>query len=351
MRLPSDGDEVVDMLRYAIDNGVNYLDIGYPYDADRHESLTRVLGRALRDGYREKVKVAAVLPSLLIDSPTDIERYLDERLEWLQTDAIDFFMLGGLDRYAWPRLRDMGVLKTAEAAMDGGLIRNIGFAFHDYYQTLREVIDDYDNWALCQFQYSYMDIDHHPGVGGIRYAASKGLGVVVTEPLRGGRLAKEPPQSVTTVWAEAPQNRSLADWALRWIWNHPEIACVVSDMSNIEQVEENIALAGAVEPESLTVTEEVLIGRVRDAYRKLKPVPCTACRGCMPCPLGIDVPRIFELYNDAVMYGDVETARTLYRIERHDIDICNDCGSCAAACGFKIPIPEHLKKARKLLLD
>ena len=351
MRLPSDGDEVVEMLRYAVDNGVNYLDLGYPWDKDRHESLTRLLGRALRDGYREKVKIAAVLPSMLIDSPADIERYLNERLGWLQTDSIDFFMLGGLDRYTWPRLREMGVLKSAESAVKAGHVYYIGFAFHDYYQTLREVIDDYDNWAFCQFQYSYMDIDHHPGVGGIRYAASKGLAVVVTEPLKGGRLTNGPPESVTAVWADATQDRPLYDWALRWVWNHPEIAAVVCDMSNTEQVEEDIVLAGAVEPESLTVSEEVLIGRVRDAYRKLRPVPCTACRGCMPCPLDIDVPRIFELYNDAVMYGDVETARMLYRIERHDIDICDDCGSCAAACGFKIPIPDHLKKARRLLVD
>jgi predicted aldo/keto reductase-like oxidoreductase len=349
MRLPSHDEEVVGMLRYAIDNGVNYLDIGYPYDAAWHERLTRLLGRALQDGYREKVKIAANLPASLIDSPADIERYLDSRLDWLQTGSMDFFLFGGLDRQTWPRLQEMDVLSRAEAAMAGGRIGKVGFAFHDYFQTLREVLDAYDNWAVGQFQYSYMDIDHHPGVGGIRYAASKGLAVVVTEPLRGGRLTKEPPESVAAIWAEASQNRSLADWALRWVWNHPEVATVVSDMSSLEQVAENIALADAVEPDSLSVSEEVLIGRVRDAYRRLRPVPCTACRGCMPCPLGIDVPRIFELYNDAVMYGDVETARSLYRIERHDIASCNECGVCTAACGLKIPIPDHLRKARRLL--
>ncbi|MCK4862727.1 MAG: aldo/keto reductase [Dehalococcoidales bacterium] len=357
MRLPSlagdpagiDEDEVVRMLRYAIDHGVNYLDLGYPCDMEWHERLARLLGRALKDGYRQKVKIAANLPSFLIDSPADFDRYLDDRLKWLQTGCIDFFLFGGLDRETWPRLQEIDVLSRAEAAMADGRIDKVGFGFHDYFQTLREILDAYDNWALCQLQYSYMDIDHHPGVGGIRYAASEGLAVVVTESLKGGRLTRKPPESVAVIWTDAPKNRPLADWGLRWVWNHPEVATVVSDMSTLEQVAANVALADAVEPDSLTVPEEVVIGRVRDAYRKLRPVPCTACRGCMPCPLGIDVPRIFELYNDAVMYDDVETARSLYRIERHDIDSCNECGACVAACGLKIPITDRLKEACKLL--
>jgi len=359
MRLPSlagdpasiDEAEIFKMLRYAIDSGVNYLDIGYPYDAEGHERLARLLGRALREGYRQKVKIAANLPSFLIDSPADIERYLDSCLKWLQTDRIDFFLFGGLDRYAWPRLQEMDVLSRAEAFMADGRIGNIGFSFHDYFQTLREILEAYDNWALCQFQYSYMDIDHHPGVGGIRYAASKELAVVVTEPLKGGRLAKEPPESVGAIWADDAQNRTPVEWGLRWVWNHPEITTVVVDMSSIEQVTANVALADSVEPDSFTVSDELLIGRVRDAYRKLKIIPCTACRGCMPCPLGIDAPRIFEIYNDAVMYDDVGTARSLYRIERHDIARCNECGSCVKACGFKIPIIDWLKKAHELLAE
>jgi len=358
MRLPRlasdpariDEEEVVEMLRYAVDHGVNYLDLGYPYDMGQYESLTRLLGRALKDGYRDRVKIAANLPSFLIGSPADIERFLNDRLDWLQTDRLDFFLFGGLDRQTWPILQGLDVLSRAEAAMAAGRIGHIGFSFHDYYQTLREILDAYDNWVLCQFQYSYMDIDHHPGAGGIRYAASKGLAVVVTEPLKGGRLTKEPPESVAGIWADASPESTPAEWGLRWVWNHPEIATVVSDMSTMEQVAANVALADSVEPDSLTVSDELLISRVRDAYRKLKHVPCTACRGCMPCPEGIDVPRIFELYNDAVMYGDIETARFLYRNERHNIASCTECGSCVKACGLKIPILDWLKKAHKLLV-
>jgi len=351
MRLPLLEAEAAKMLRYAIDRGVNYLDLGCPYDMGRHERLTRMLGRALQDGYRKKVKIAANLPSFLVNSSADFERYLNDRLEWLQTDRIDFFLFGGLDRETWPGLQGLDVLSRAEAAMADGRIDKIGFSFHDYFQTLREILDAYDNWALCQFQYSYMDIDHHPGVGGIRYAAGKGLAVVVNASLKGGRLTKEPPESVATIWAGASQNRTLAEWGLRWVWNHPEVATVVSDMSTMEQVAANVALAGSAEPDSLTVPEEVLVSRVRDAYRKLRPIPCTACRGCMPCPEGIDVLRIFELYNDAVMYDDIETARSLYRIERHDIDSCNECGACAKACGLRIAIPDWLKKAHQLLAE
>jgi len=359
MRLPSlagdpaniDEAEIFKMLRYAIDSGVNYLDIGYPYDPAKHERLVRLLGRALGEGYRQKVKIAAGLPTYLVDASKGIQPYLDNWLEWLQTDRLDFFLFGGLDRNTWPRLREMGAINLAEKSLAGGRVENIGFAFHDYYQTLREILDAYDNWALCQVQYSYMDIDHHPGVGGIRYAAGKELAVVVTEPLKGGRLVREPPDTVAAVWADAPQNRPPPEWGLRWVWNHPEIAAAVVDMSSLEQVAANVALADTAESDCFTVGEEIFISRVRDAYRKLKAIPCTACRGCMPCPLGIDVPRIFEIYNDAVMYDDIETARSLYRIERHNIDSCDECGSCVRACGFKIPIMDWLKKARKLLAE
>lgn len=357
MRLPRlaghpaavDEDGTVAMLRYAIDHGVNYVDLGYPDDIAWQESRSRLVGRALRAGYRPKVRVAASLPSFFIASPEDFERYLDNQLNWLQTESIDFFLFGGLNRDTWPRLLGLDVLDRAKAAAAGGRIGHIGFSFHDYFQTLREVLDAYGNWSLCQFQYSYMDIDHHPGVGGIRYAAAQGLAVVVSEPLKGGRLTRQPPEAVAGIWAEDSPERTLADWGLRWVWNHPEIATVVVDMSTSEQVVQNVALADSVAQDSLGVPDEVLIGRVRDAYRKLRLVPCTACRGCMPCPQGIDVPRIFEVYNDAMMYGDIETARTLYRLERHNIDSCNECGACEKACGFKIPIADWLKKARKLL--
>jgi predicted aldo/keto reductase-like oxidoreductase len=350
--VPANIDEVesIKMLRYAIDHGVNYLDTGSPQDKIHQEHLSRLLREALQNGYRQKIKIVASLPSSLINSSTDFESYLDELLKWLPMDRIDFFLLGGLNRYTWPKLQGLDVLHLAEHAVADRGIGQIGFSFHDQFQFLREIINAYDNWALCQFQYSYMDVDHHPGVGGLKYAAEKGLAVVVTEPLRGGRLTRQPPEPVARLWADAMPKCTPADWGLRWVWNHPDISTVVCDMSTMEQIAENVALADSVEPESLTVPEELLISRVRDAYRNLRPIPCTACRICMPCPQDIDVPRIFELYNDAVMYGDSGTARSIYRIENHRLDTCNECGACENACGMKLPILDWLKKARQLLL-
>jgi predicted aldo/keto reductase-like oxidoreductase len=308
-----------------------------------------VVSRALENGYRAEVKITAGLPPILINSSADLERYLDKQLEWLRVDSIDFFLLGGLNRDSWPKLKEMEVLRWAERAMADGRIGRLGFSFHDHYQILRGILDDYDGWTLAQFQYSYMDADYQPGVSGLRYAADRGLAVVAAEPLRGGRLTKKPPPSVAEVWAMASQKRTLAEWGLRWVWNHPEIAVAVSDMSTLAQLKENIALADSAQADSLTVAEEVLISRVRDAYRQLKPIPCTTCRGCMPCPQGVDVPRLFELYNDAAMYGDMETARAIYKMEKHDIDSCDQCGLCV--CGRDIPILEWLEKLSKAWAD
>jgi len=357
MRLPLASEDTADineaesvkMFRYAIDHGVNYLDLGCPYGVSQHERLTRMISQALQDGYRQKIRVTANLPSFLINSSLDFDRYLDKQLGWLQTDRIDFYLFGGLNRETWPRLQELEIMRWAEGAMSDNRIDQLGFSFHDDFQVLRNILDAYDNWALCQFQYSYMDVDHQPGVSGLRYAAEKGLAVVIAEPLPGGRLTKEPPEPVARVWESATQERALAEWGLRWVWNHPEVSTVVSDMSTMEQVVENLALADSAEPDSLTVQEEVLISRVREAYRKLSPIPCTSCRACMPCPQGIDVPRIFELYNDAIMYGDIETARSIYRAEKHDIENCTDCSVCVDACGREIDILDWLKKAHQLL--
>lgn len=233
--------------------------------------------------------------------------------------------------------------------MSRGRIGHLGFSFHDHFQVLREILDVYDNWALCQFQYSYMDADRMPGVNGLRRAAEKGLAVVAAEPLLGGRLTREPPESVARLWAGASQKRSLAEWGLHWVWSHPEIATVVCDISSMKHVAENIALADSAEPDSLTISEELLISQVRDAYREMKPVPCTTCYGCMPCPQGIDIPRLFEIYNDAVMYDDFKAARSIYKNEKHRIDNCNECGVCADACGREIAIPDWLKKISDIL--
>ena len=346
-----DEPESIRMIRYAIDHGVNYVDTAYPYHEGRSEPT---VGRALQDGYREKVKVATKLPSWLVDSVTDYDRYLNEQLERLQIDKIDFYLLHGMNKESWPKLRELDVLRWAESAMAGGRIGYLGFSFHDDFEVFKEIVDAYDNWAFCQIQYNYMDVEYQAGTRGLKYAADKGLAVVIMEPLRGGRLSKEPPEQVARLWASAPQKRTPVEWALQWVWNHPEVSVVLSGMTAMEHVMENVAIADRSGPGTFTADGLALIDRVREAYRELSPVPCTSCGYCMPCPNGVEIPRIFELYSDAIMYDDPRTARFLYRgptglKEEQRADQCSECEECVEACPQHIPIPEWLQKAHALL--
>ncbi len=341
--LPANEDTAINMLRCTIDGGVNYIDAGSASLLKRHAKL---LNNALADGYRNKIKIAAAIPSTSINVSADFERQLDDLLKQL---SVDFLVLGGLNRYTWEKVEGFKITHLLDKVISEKKISHVGFFFHDEYQFLREIIRAYDNWTLAQFQYSYMDVDHHPGVTGLSYATDKGLAVVAAKPLRGGRLTKNIPKNVEKIWAEAEPKRSPAEWSLRWVWNHGEVATAVCDMSSLEQVKENLTLVGRVKAGSFSVLEELVISKVRDAYRALKPIPCTACRGCMPCPQDIDAPRIFEIYNDAVMYNDVVKAREIYRREKHELDNCNECKICENRCGMKIPLTEWLKKARELL--
>jgi predicted aldo/keto reductase-like oxidoreductase len=341
--------DAVDMIRRGIDLGINYLDLGYPYDMQRQESIAGAVRQALLDGYRERIKIAVTLPSHLLHSKSDLDRCLDRQIDLLQIDKADFCLLGRLNRDTWPVFQRFDAQDWAEAAMASGRIGSVGFSFHDHFQVLRHVLGAYDQWSLCQFQFSYMDVEHDPGIGGIRYAASRGMAVVVTEPLKSGRLIKEPPVPVGKVWGDDRAGSSLAKWGLRFIWSHPEISVAVHDFRSVRDLMESARIAKSAAPDSLTVQEELLINSVRDAYRKLERMPCASCRPCMPCPEGIDVPRIFEIYNDAFIYEDLKTACRIYRSEQHRADLCNRCGECEKRCVRNLKIIEWLEQAHRLL--
>jgi predicted aldo/keto reductase-like oxidoreductase len=235
MRLPIiDGDtgridepEAIRMIRYAIDHGVNYVDTAYPYHKGNGEIL---VGKALQEGYREKTRLATKLPSWLVNSYEDMTKCLVEQLEKLQTDYVDFYLLHGLTKERWGKLKGLNVLGWLEKAKDEGKIRHIGFSFHDDFSLFKEIIDSYDSWTFCQIQYNYRDIDYQAGTKGLKYAASKGLAVVVMEPLLGGLLASKPHPDVQTIWDEAKLEMSLADLALQWVWNHLEVSVALSGM-------------------------------------------------------------------------------------------------------------------------
>ena len=302
---PADVDEAesIKMIRYSVDNGVNYIDTAYPYHAGKSEV---VVGKALQDGYRQKVKLATKLPSWAIRTAADFDKYLDEQLKRLQTDVIDFYLLHGLNKHYWPNLQKIKVFDLAEKAMADGRIGKLGFSFHDDIGLFKEIVDAYDNWTFCQVQYNYLDTAFQAGSKGVRSAASKGLAVVVMEPLRGGSLAKQPPASVGKIWDEAKPGRSPAEWALLWAWEQSEVAVVLSGMSTFGQVKENLAIADKSGPGALTPSEYKLIARARSAFKKLRPIPCTGCGYCQPCEQGVDIPRIFEFYNNGIMHEEMK---------------------------------------------
>ncbi len=345
-----DEPEATRMIRYAIDHGVNYIDTAYPYHGGQGELF---VGRVLQDGYREKVKLATKLPSWSIKRSEDFDRYFSEQLEHLQTNHIDFYLLHALNKKDWANLRALRVLEWAERVMAAGHIHHLGFSFHDTFEVFKEIIDAYDNWALCQIQYNYMDTNYQAGECGLKHAADKGLAVVIMEPLRGGQLAKNPPEPVMRLWKIATQQRTPAEWGLQWVWNQPEVSLVLSGMSTMQHVAENLASADRSGVGILTEDELALFDRVRDAYRTLTPIPCTTCKYCMPCPNGVNIPRILEIYNDAIMYHDKQIARIAYQwVEKEQrANLCIECRECVDRCPQDIPITEWLKKAHALLCE
>lgn len=363
MRFPTkDGqiDEVesTKMIRYAIDQGVNYVDTAYPYHDGASETF---LSRALRDGYREKVKLATKLPSWLVKTADDFDRYLNEQLERLQTEYVDFYLLHALNRGWWEQQRDLGVREWAEKAMADGRIRHLGFSFHDGPDAFKPIVDGYDNWAMCQIQYNYMDVNNQAGIEGLKYAASKGIAVVIMEPLLGGKLTA-PPQPVQSIWDEASQKRSPAEWALQWIWDQPEVATILSGMSSMEQTRENVELAAKSGAGLLSQDELALYDRVRDTYKKLIAVPCTNCRYCMPCPMNVDIPGNFGNYNDGITYDKPDASRGQYGWWKnaHEMGImpvdvraggCIQCGACEAKCPQSISISKWMPKIHEVLSE
>jgi len=355
MRFPLTGTETTqideaksaEMLAYAIDQGVNYLDTAYPYHGGQSELF---VGKFLKTGYRDKVKLATKLPTWLTKEKSDFDKYLNEQLEKLQTDHIDFYLLHGLNVQRWPKLMELEVLEWCERAIADGRIGHIGFSFHDDYDAFKMITDAYDKWTFTQIQYNYMDIENQAGTRGLRYAASKGLAVIVMEPVLGGRIVNPPP-IVQDLWDTAETKRMPADWALQWVWDQPEVSLVLSGMSNMQQVEENIASAKISGVSSLTMDELKLVSEVRDKYNDLAPIPCTQCKYCLPCPSGVNIPRNFEIYNQGAMY-EFESAQAGYNNwfpADENAGNCLDCKDCEPLCPQQIPISDWMPKIHEKL--
>ncbi len=356
MRLPTigadeghiDQEKTTAMIRRAVDAGVNYVDSAYYYHDQKSEPA---LGKALQGGYRERVRIATKLPVWKVEKSEDFDALLNEQLRRLQADVIDFYLLHALDKGSWAKVQQLGLLKKAQAAVADGRIRYVGFSFHDSLDVFKQIVDGFDGWTFCQIQYNYMDINFQAGSAGLHYAADKGLAVVVMEPLRGGKLAVEVP-AAKPIWSSAEKKRSPVDWALQWLWSQPEVSLVLSGMSTLEQVEQNLSSADNSRVGLLNAEELALVSRVRETLLGLSPIDCTRCKYCLPCPNGVNIPRVFDYYNRAAVYNDLDNTRSQYKdsVEQSQKAVnCVQCGECLPKCPQNIPISDWMPVVEEAL--
>lgn len=338
--------EAVRLIRYAIDHGVNYIDTAYPYHGGNSESI---VGKALKDEYRQKIKLATKCPTWLIKTHEDFDKYLNEQLGKLDTDYIDMYLLHALDKKRWESLLKNNVFEFLDNALKQGKIKYAGFSFHDDLETFKKIVDSY-SWDFCQIQYNYMDENYQAGKEGLQYAASKGMAVIIMEPLKGGKLAN-PPEVVAKVFEKAGGDKPAA-WGLKWLLNQPEISVILSGMNSQAQIDENMKTASEIIPGSLDEKDLSIIKFAKDKFRELTRVDCTGCGYCMPCPAGVNIPANFSLYNKASMYNDIENCRKQYNdpdTESIKASNCRECGKCESVCPQHLSIRKFLKEADSFL--
>ncbi|RDC49036.1 aldo/keto reductase, partial [Acinetobacter sp. RIT592] len=353
MRFPQiDGEidegKTIEMVRYAIDNGVNYIDTAYPYHNGESEI---VVGKILKDGYRERVNLATKLPSWEINSREDMDKYFNEQLKKLQTEQIDFYLIHALDKGLWENLVENNIFDFLNEIKKSKKVRYVGFSFHDKYEVFKEIIDSYD-WDFTQIQYNYLDEESQAGTKGLEYASEKDMGVIIMEPLRGGKLANNLPNDILEIINKSDSKKSPAQWAFKFLYNKPEIGIVLSGMSNIEQVIDNIRICnedGAAD--SMNLENEKVIEALRDTLKSKIKINCTDCKYCMPCPNGVNIPACFECLNNSSMFNDIEGIKNnmyKYLIEQ-DVDAskCIECGKCEKSCPQHIDIINKLKKVKE----
>ncbi|MBM7561526.1 aldo/keto reductase [Fusibacter tunisiensis] len=335
-------------LRNAIDQGVNYVDTAYFYHGGQSETF---IGKALQDGYREKVYIATKLPPWLVQTEADMHKIFETQRKRLQTDVIDYYLLHALNSENWEKFLKLDVLSFLAELKASGKIRNVGFSFHGDRDNFVEIIDAYD-WDFCQIQYNFLDVNNQAGTYGLKYAADRGIAVMVMEPLRGGSLVSKLPDGIQKLYKSHEVSRTPAEWALKWIWNQAEVTCVLSGMNEDAHIQANIAYASEMEAGHFADAENNLMDQARAIYLSLQKVPCTGCQYCMPCPFGVDIPRCFDLYNSKHLIQ--QKTRTFYWMQLGGMNgkpsyasLCQNCGKCLDHCPQQIDIPTELKAVAK----
>jgi len=361
MRLPriiQDGKASVDLekafeiIRYAAGHGINYFDTAYGYHNQTSES---VLGEALDGGLRQKVKIATKQPFYVMKSADNIRRNLENTLKKLRTDYIDVYLIHNINNFCWEGIKQLEVIKEYEKFRDEGLIRAISFSYHGGLELFREVLGYYD-WQMCQIQQNLVDIDHEATAEAIKLAGDKGCALVIMEPLRGGNLAKAT-AAVQAIYDGFEVSRTAVEWAFKHVLDYPQVSTVLSGMSTLEQLKENIEIFSRPDalPNTLTAEEHELLLKVKAAYESVEGVPCTGCEYCMPCPHNVNIPRIFSLYNDGVRFETFELSKRAYWFMTGmgvgaDASHCVECGECEDKCPQGIKIIDRLKTAHQALV-
>ena len=349
------------ILRHGIDLGINYIDTAYVYHLGGSE---KILGETLKDGYREKVKLVTKSPIYFIRKSEDFDKYLKRQINKLQTDYLDAYLFHGLNRNNFKKVKELKLVDKMVEARDQGLIKHIGFSFHDTLPIFKEIIDYYD-WDITQIQHNYMDTSVQATTEGLKYAAEKGIAVVIMGPVKGGRLAN-PPQEALDVMRKAQIQRAPVDWALQFLWNQPEVSVVLSGMSSMQQVVDNCKYASKSGANTLNQNDLDVITELAAIYKKKELVPCTTCQYCMPCPSGVNIPENFALLNNfSIESGSRRKKRALKNYKKligdpekvnlnkpnGNATVCTRCNECIDKCPQEIMIPDDLEKVHAILAE
>ncbi len=346
MRLPTlvgqdkiDTKEAVRIIRNGIDSGINYLDTAYFYHNGESE---RLVGEVIKDGYREKAYVATKLPLGNVNCEEDVERIFNEQLSKLGTDYVDFYLLHAVNNDSWEnRVVKFNIIPKIEKLIKEGKVRHFGFSFHDDLDVFKKIIDAYDGFEFCQIQFNYIDTDYQAGIEGLEYAASKGLGVIVMEPLLGGKLAM-PHENIASV---LKKSKTPVEWALDFIWNRADVAMLLSGMGSEQMVTDNIGYADKAEAGMLSDDELEMLRKAKSVFDEMTAVNCTGCEYCMPCPFGVEIPKVFAAYNNITTGGRRVVKEIMPDIE-YICERCKKCGACVKDCPQHIDIPETLRKIK-----
>ena len=341
------------LLHYAIANGVNYVDTAYFY----HSAVFGLpgesepfVGEALSGGLRKKVYLATKMPLFILRYKEQMDTFLKEQLERLKTDYLDFYLLHGLNGETWDRMRDLGVREFLNKKKAEGKFRFPGFSFHGVAEDFIRICNEFD-WTFAQIQYNYMDKDFQAGIKGLEYAAEKGMGIVAMEPLKGGKLTQNLPEEMAAVFNAYPGKRSPAEWALRFVWNEAGISSLLSGMNSMEQVTENIRVADEGIPNSLGKDELSMFDTLRNAMGSRIKADCTACRYCMPCASGVDIPDVLAALNNAAVWNDSNPWLTGYVSVKGKAGKCTECKKCEEICPQELPVSALMKEAVSLFRE